>query len=111
MLSQRDIVLISFPFSNLENSKVRPVLVISNDEYNNKFNDFIAVPLTSNIKARQYAMKITNRNLENGTLVAPSQIKVDKIFSVNQSLVRKKIGKAKKDFYKQIKDMIVAIID
>ena len=53
MISQRDIVLISFPFSDLKSSKVRPVLVLSHDKYNRKFEDFIAVPLT-NIKSRDY---------------------------------------------------------
>ena len=46
MVSQRDIVLISFPFSDMKKSKVRPVIVMSNDEYNNKFKDFIAIPMT-----------------------------------------------------------------
>ncbi|WP_255408358.1 type II toxin-antitoxin system PemK/MazF family toxin [Candidatus Nitrosotalea okcheonensis] len=34
----------SFPFSDLKSSKVRPVLVLSNDKYNRKFGDFIAMP-------------------------------------------------------------------
>jgi mRNA-degrading endonuclease toxin of MazEF toxin-antitoxin module len=36
MINQRDIVLICFPFSNGQRSKLRPVLVISNDIYNKK---------------------------------------------------------------------------
>ncbi|MDG7043262.1 MAG: type II toxin-antitoxin system PemK/MazF family toxin, partial [Nitrososphaerota archaeon] len=46
MLSQRDIVLLSFPFSDLKSSKVRPAIVMSNDGYNRSSEDFIAVPIT-----------------------------------------------------------------
>ncbi len=41
MISQREIVLISFPFSNFQETKVRPVVVMSNDAYNKKFADTI----------------------------------------------------------------------
>ncbi|MHB1868174.1 MAG: type II toxin-antitoxin system PemK/MazF family toxin [Nitrososphaerales archaeon] len=50
MISRRDIVLLTFPFSDLSGSKVRPAVVLSNDEHNAKFEDFIAVPMTSNLK-------------------------------------------------------------
>ena len=79
MVSQRDIVLISFPFSDMKKSKVRPVIVMSNDEYNNKFKDFIAIPMTSNLNLREYTIKITNKELESGNLIVESLAKIDKI--------------------------------
>lgn len=100
MISQRDIVLISFPFSNLQGSKVRPAVVMSNETYNKRFADFIAIPLTSNMKLKGYTLVITNAQLESGMLIANSQAKIDKIFSVEQSLIRKKIGRPKKDSIK-----------
>ncbi|MDG7047163.1 MAG: type II toxin-antitoxin system PemK/MazF family toxin, partial [Nitrososphaerota archaeon] len=60
MLSQRDIVLLSFPFFDLKGSRVRPAIVMSNDGYNRSSEDFIAVPITSNLKFRDYAVLITN---------------------------------------------------
>jgi len=53
--SQKDIVLIPFPFSNLSQAKYRPVIVMSNDNYNRKFLDFIAIPLTSNPNTRDHS--------------------------------------------------------
>jgi mRNA-degrading endonuclease toxin of MazEF toxin-antitoxin module len=47
MVTQRDVVLLRFPFSNLRGSKLRPALVISNDSYNSKSEDFIAVVIRS----------------------------------------------------------------
>jgi mRNA interferase MazF len=60
VISQRDIVLLSFQFSELQSSKVRPAIVLSNDRYNRRSEDFVAVPLTSNLKLRDYAILVTN---------------------------------------------------
>ncbi len=65
MILQRQIALLSFPLSNLQASKVRPVIVISNDKYNKKSHDIVVIPLTSNLRKTGYDMIITNNNLEN----------------------------------------------
>ncbi|MEO9277244.1 MAG: type II toxin-antitoxin system PemK/MazF family toxin [Nitrososphaera sp.] len=64
MISQRDIILLSFPFSDLKSSKVRPAVVLSNSKYNRKFEDIVAVPLTTKMKSRDYSLLITNNDLE-----------------------------------------------
>lgn len=110
LISQRDIVLISFPFSNFQESKVRPVVVLSNDVYNKKFADFIAIPLTSNMKLRNHTVVITSAELETGKLIVDSRAKVDKVFSVEQSLIRKKIGRVKKSVHETLKQILFEII-
>jgi len=42
MYNQGDILLIPIPFSDLTSSKKRPVLVLSNNDYNRKTEDVIA---------------------------------------------------------------------
>ncbi|MBI3842937.1 MAG: type II toxin-antitoxin system PemK/MazF family toxin [Thaumarchaeota archaeon] len=111
MVSQRDIVLLSFPFSDLKSSKVRPALVLSNNEYNRKFEDFIAVPLTTNLKSRDYSVLVSNRDLESGRLIVDSNIKVDRIFSVSKKLVRMNIGRINRDIHSRIKKIIVELIE
>ncbi len=93
MIFQRDIVLITFPFSDLASAKVRPAVVLSNDKYNRNSEDFVAVPLTSNLRLRDYAIRITSNELESGKLIVDSKVKADRIFSVSQRLVRMKIGR------------------
>ena len=110
MASQRDIVLISFPFSDMKESKVRPVVVMSNDEYNKKFKDFIAIPMTSNLRSREYTIKITNKELESGNLIVDSLAKVDKIVSIEKILIKKNIGRVRKDVYIKLKNKFVDII-
>lgn len=110
MIFQRDIVLLTFPFSDLESSKVRPAIVLSNNKYNRRSQDFVAVPLTSNLKLRDYAMLITNNELESGKLIVDSKVKVDRVFSVSQRLVRMRIGIIKAEIHEKIIDMLVELL-
>ena len=110
MIFQRDIVLLTFPFSDLESSKVRPAIVLSNDKYNRRSDDFVAVPLTSNLKFRDYAIVVTNNELESGKLIVDSKVKVDRVFSVSQRLVRIKIGRIKAEVHERITDMLFELV-
>ncbi len=110
MISQRDIVLLSFPFSDLQASKVRPAIVLSNDRYNHHSQDFVAVPLTSNLKLRDYAILVTNEELESGELIVESKAKVDRIFSVSQKLIRMKIGRVNDKVHTKIRTMILELL-
>jgi mRNA interferase MazF len=47
MYKQGDILLIPVHFSDLTSSKKRPVLVLSNNDYNTKTEDIIAAAVTS----------------------------------------------------------------
>jgi hypothetical protein len=44
-----DIVLVSFPFTDLSSSKRRPALVISPDRFNDRLQDLVLVALTSRL--------------------------------------------------------------
>jgi mRNA interferase MazF len=94
----------------MKDSKLRPVIVMSNDKYNKKFKDFIAIPMTSNLRTREYTIKITNQELESGNLIVDSLAKVDKIVSIEKTLVKKNIGKIKKDVHRKVKNMFLNII-
>ena len=110
MISQRDIVLITFPFSDLQSSKVRPAIVLSNDKYNDRSDDFVAVPITSNLRWKDYAIFITSKELESGKLIVDSKVKVDRVFSVSQRLVRMKIGRVRADVYDKITRMLLELV-
>lgn len=110
MISQRDIVLLSFPFSDLKTQKVRPAIIISKDDYNQKFDDVIAIPMTSNPEVRDYAILISNKDLESGNLIRDSKAKVDRIFSVSKNLIKLKIGRIKVDVHKRIIEILFELI-
>jgi mRNA interferase MazF len=67
-VKKRDIILIKFPCSNYEGSKVRPAIIISNDNYNDKSNDVIVCTVTTNLIPSDIKVFIKYSDLESGNL-------------------------------------------
>ncbi len=93
MLDQRDIVLIPIPFTDLSSQRRRPVIIVSNDEYNRKTDDIVVVAMTSNLKPTDYGFVITSNDLESGSLRRPSRVRADKIYTLSQSITMKTFGR------------------
>ena len=93
MPEQGDIVLIPVPFTDLSSQKRRPVIVISNDVYNRKTSDIVVVAMTSNPDEVDYSFTITSSDLERGSLNRPGKVRVDKIYTLSQSIVVKTFGR------------------
>lgn len=110
--NQRDIVLIPIPFTDLSSNKKRPVIIISNDDYNKNNLDIVVVALTSNlIFENKYGIEIDNHNLEKGKLPQKSQIRCDKIYTLSKDIVVKKFNKINEDTYKLIKQKLSSLIE
>lgn len=99
---QRDIALTKFPFSNLMDYKVRPVLVLSKDSYNRKYADVIVCALTSNLEESDYGLTITTEGLEEGHLKIASKVRVDAITNIEQAIILKKIGRVKQAVFSKV---------
>lgn len=110
MIEQRDLLLIPFPFSNQSGRKVRPVAVVSNKKFNEHSEDILVVGVTSNISKDNYAINLTNKELEEGKLFTQCCIKVENILKVDKELVIKKIGRIKQDKLREITDKLFEII-
>jgi mRNA interferase MazF len=110
MYKQGDILLIPIPFTDLTSSKKRPVLVLSNDDYNSKTDDIIVVAITSNLTSKDYSVFITNSDLVEGNLKVDSCIRVDKIYTLAQNIVIKKFGEVNDDVINEIKNRINELI-
>ena len=106
IINQKEIVLLPFPFSDLEGTRVRPALVVSNNELNKKSEDCIMVPLTTVIKDEPYSVVINQEDLSSGKLLKSSRIRTDKIFSVKKDLVNMKIGIINDDILEKVKKEI-----
>ena len=50
MPNQRDIVLVPIPFTDLTSNRRRPVVLVSNNDYNRRGDDIVVVAMTSNQK-------------------------------------------------------------
>ena len=107
---QKEIVLLPYPFSNLEGKKVRPAIIVSNNSFNAKSSDCIMVPLTTVIKKEPYSFTIDNPDLHSGMLIAESRVRADKIFCVEKKLIIKKIGEINNKTFEKVKSEIMAIL-
>jgi len=107
MYKQRDIIIIPIPFSDLKSTKKRPVVIVSNDIYNKKTEDIIVVAMTSNIEGKKdYSLLISNDDLEVGELKHKSMVRIDKIYTLNKSIVIKKFGTLKREVFCQIEKIL-----
>ena len=107
---QGEIIIVPFTFSNLSIIKQRPVLVLSKKEYNNKTEDIITCGITSNIKNELYSILIDNKNLTIGQIPVQSRIKVDKLFTVHQNIIRKKLGKLNEETFKKVIEELIKLV-
>ena len=109
--SQGDIILVPFPFTNLMAVKRRPVLILSKGEYNSKADDVITCGITSNINDSNHSVIIDNTDLIEGSIPLQSRIKVDKLFTLEQSIVIKKLGKVNTNIFESVKKELHKLID
>jgi mRNA interferase MazF len=110
MIEQRDLLLVPFPFSNQSGKKVRPVIVISNNDFNKFSEDILVMGVTSNILKEDYTINLTNSNLDEGKLFTKCSIKIENLLKLDKELVIKKIGKINQTTLKNIIDKLLLII-
>jgi len=101
-INQKEVVLLPYPFSNLEEKKVRPALIVSNNKFNKRSDDCVMVPLTTVIKDEPYSIIIEQKDLFSGKLIRQSRIRADKIFSIEKNLIKMKIGILNKDSFEKV---------
>ncbi len=94
-----DIVLIKFPFTNLQQAKKRPVLVLKDE---NDLGDFICLQITSK-DTQKALLEITKQDLKDGYLKLLSFVKYDKCFTLNSEVVDKKLASIDGDFMSKLK--------
>jgi len=86
-----DIILVNFPFSNLKTSKIRPALVIKPLEGENT----ILCQITTKNRGMDTYEVILNRKSCEGDIKFDSNIYLDMIFTLHESLVVNRIGYVK----------------
>ena len=110
MCEQRDIVIVPFPFSDLSSIKQRPVFILSSNRDIASSEDVITCGLTSYLKETAHSVLIDTRDCEEGALPKPSRIKVDKLFTLDKSIIRKKIARLSKSAFERVQKKFVSLI-
>ncbi len=106
MPEQGDILLIPIPFTDLSSQKRRPVIVVSNNSYNQKTTDIVIVAMTSNPAPVEYGFTITSSDLDTGTLNRPGKVRVDKVYTLSQSIVVKAFGRVNESTLERIRQTL-----
>ena len=97
-----EIVVLEFPFSNLIQVKRRPSLIIKVP----KGDDLIVCQITGKSYEKSVEIPIKKEDFHKGNLKVESYIRLNKIFSIEKSLIKYKIGSLKQDKFSEIVDKI-----
>ena len=109
-MNQQDLIWIKLPFSNLEESKVRPAVVVSNNNYNKMSKDVVVCAVTSNLEEKKYSIIIDNKNLSSGKIPLKSKIRADKIMQIEKALVISSFAKINDKAYDSLTNEIKNLI-
>ena len=94
-----EIVLLDFPFTNQRESKVRPAIILS--DFLDSPGDVLVAFITSEVDSysnSKYAMLLDHNDLETGTILRRSVIRLDKVIVVEKSvIIRANVAQLKAD--------------
>lgn len=106
MYEQGDILLIPIPYTDLTTSKQRPVLVLSNNRYNQNSRDFHVAAITSQLKNLDYSVVIDTSDLAEGELRMTSVIRADKLYTLSKRIVKRKFGRVNENVMNNVIEKI-----
>ncbi|MFT4250245.1 MAG: type II toxin-antitoxin system PemK/MazF family toxin [Candidatus Woesearchaeota archaeon] len=87
-MKKYDIVLVTFPFSDLSNTKLRPAVIIASPGGQNQV---LCQITTKQRSINTYEVPLLKKHTS-GDIRFDSNIYVDMIFTLHQDLITKKIG-------------------
>ena len=104
MIKRGEIVLISFPFTNLSTIKVRPALIVSSDSFNKTKGDAIFLFITTKKYNTAFDLRIneTHPDFKATGLKTSSTFRVSKLMCLEQGLAKRRLGRASKRIQKQV---------
>ena len=97
-----DVIVLEFPFSNLMQVKRRPSLVIKIPNG----DDIIVCQITGKSYEKSVEIPIKKEDFYKGNLKVKSYIRLDKIFSIEKSLIKYKIGSLNQEKFSEIIEKI-----
>ncbi len=100
-----DIVIIAFPYTNMNNTVMRPAMVVvdTGDE------DIIVARITSQKRDRKTEVEITN--WKNKGLLMQSYVRMSKIATLNRKDIKKKISSLDRGDIKRAKDILKKLLN
>jgi len=109
IFSKGDIVIIPVPFTDNKGYKLRPAVIISDDNVH-RTGDVMIVQITSKLKQDNLSISLTNSDVTEN-LPVKSYIRVHKIFVLEQSLIKGIVSRLNPTKYKELVKKIDQIIE
>ena len=106
-LTAGSIVLVTFPFSDLSNSKLRPAVVLASVDR----GDWILCQITSNPYADSHAVQLSDTDFHSGSLQCVSYVRPGKLFTANATLIRMEVGNLKQVAFKNVLMSVINILN
>ncbi|MDQ3750309.1 MAG: type II toxin-antitoxin system PemK/MazF family toxin [Acidobacteriota bacterium] len=100
-----DVVVTPFPFSDLTANKKRPALVIADLTG----DDIIICLITSQNAKDNYAISIASNDLANGQLRQDSNIRPNRLFTIDAKIILYRIGTLKREKTEKVTEKIIEI--
>jgi mRNA interferase MazF len=101
-----EVVVIEFPYSHLKESKRRPILILKVP----KGDDIIVLQITGSSYEKSVEIPLKKDDFKQGNLKRDSYIRIDKIASIERSLIKYKIGSLKQEKFNQIIDNVCSFL-
>lgn len=104
-----EIVWVKFPFTDGSPGIIRPGLVISNNTIN-KTGEYLLMQLTTRVRYDDFSMIITDKDYTGKPLNREGQLRLHKVFILNQALITGSITHVSHDFMKKITARFLTLI-
>ena len=106
-VERSSIVTARFPFSDLRDSRIRPAVVLANAGR----RDWLLGQVTSNADADSLTIELTNDSLDRGFLRNVSYYRPNKLFTGNEDLIIRPVGRLKVEVFNRLLDATMDILD
>ena len=109
-----DVVLLSFPFSDGDATKVRPALVVQDNDLNKRLNSTVVAMITTHRPSMTAAHVTISLDTDAGRasgLLHDSTVKCHNLFTIHQSKIMRSIGKLPSNEMDNIDHGVVTALD
>lgn len=111
-----DVVLVNHPFSDASGAKVRPGVVVQSDSRNARLTETIVALISSNTRfapsdATQVLIDPATPDGKNSGLYQASVVKCGKLFTIEENLIRRKVGEVSAPLMQKVNDCLKSALE
>jgi len=100
-----DVVVVSFPFTDLTASKKRPALVLARLQG----DDLIVCQITGKERIDKYSIDLENSDFKKGSLDVSSILRPNRLVTASKRIIQYKIGSLKDNKLKEVINKLIEI--